>query len=118
MFARVTALVTFEGFLSCVVTLVYFQTFGPSTGVVTLVTVERFFSCVFAFVYFQITTLSARIVALVTDERLFYSVFKPMSLQMRSMSTGKVTLHIFVGFLACVLSECQLEHKYNHIGHS
>ena len=47
MFARVTALVTFEGFLSCVVTLVYFHTFGPSTGVVTLVTVERFFSCVY-----------------------------------------------------------------------
>ena len=118
MFARVTALVTFEGFLSCVVTLVYFHTFGPSTGVVTLVTVERFFSCVFAFVYFQITSLSARIVAPVTLERLFSSVFEPMSLQTRSMSTGIVTLHIFIGFLACVLSECQLEHKYNHIGHS
>ena len=80
MFARVTALVTFEGFLSCVVTLVYFQTFGPSTGVVTLVTVERFFSCVFAFVYFQITTLSARIVALITDERFLRGMDQNMYL--------------------------------------
>ena len=94
LFARVTALVTFEGFLSCVVTLVYFQTFGPSIGVITLVTVERFFSCVFAFVYFQITT----------DERLCFSVFKPTSLQMRSMSTGIVTLLTFVGFIVCVLA--------------
>ena len=71
----------------------------------------------FALVYFQITSLSARIVALVSLERLFSSVFEPMSLQTRSMSTEIVTLLIFVGFLACVLSECQLEHKYNHIGH-
>ena len=112
----------FEGFLSCAVKLVYFQTFRPSTGVVALVTVERFFSCVFAFVYFQITSLCARIVALVTLKRLFSSVFEPMLLQMRSISTGIVTLLTFVGFLvcacACVLSEYQLEHKNSHNGHS
>ena len=76
-----------------------------------MVTVERFFSCVFAFVYFQITSLSARIVALVTLERLFSSVFEPLWLQTRSMSTGIVTLLTFVGFLACVLSEGQLEEE-------
>ena len=76
------------------------------------------FSGVSALVSFQMIRLGARIVALVTLERLFSSVFEPMLLQTRSMSTGIVTLLTFVGFLACVLSECHLEHKYNHIGHS
>ena len=101
MFARVTALVTFEGFLSCVVARVYSQTVRPSTGVVTLVTVERFFSCVFAFVYFQITTLSARIVALATDERLFYSVLiLPYMVVVWKITCG----HIQEKSLLCVIN--------------
>ena len=83
--------------------------------VVTLRTTERLLTRMSKQVCPEATSRGAREAALIALERLFSSVFEP---QTRRMSTGIVTLLIFVGFLACVLSECQLEHKYNHMGHS
>ena len=59
LFARVTALVTFVGFPSCVLALVLFQMSSLSTRIVALVTLERFFSSVLALVYFQISGIRA-----------------------------------------------------------
>ena len=55
LFARVAAPVTFEGFLSSVLALVFLQVICGSARIITLVTLVWLFSSVLALVYFQRT---------------------------------------------------------------